>query len=106
MSLDTLRPERMLAFARSARHGDVLDGIAAPARPGSKPVKLNIVVIRGYNDDEMLDLLEFARAQRARVRFIEYMDVGGATRWSMDRVVAQAGDPRSVWPPAYGAVTP
>jgi GTP 3',8-cyclase len=87
VSLDTLRPERMLAFARSARHGDVLDGIAAAGRAGLRPIKLNMVVIRGYNDDELADLLEFARAQQAELRFIEYMDVGGATEWTMDQVV-------------------
>ena len=57
--------------------------------PGFAPVKLNTVVIRGYNDDEVVDLLEFARERGAEPRFIEYMDVGGATGWSMDQVVSQ-----------------
>ena len=47
------------------------------------------MVIRGYNDDEVLDLLEFARGRDAEIRFIEYMDVGGATDWSMDQVMSQ-----------------
>jgi cyclic pyranopterin phosphate synthase len=47
------------------------------------------VVIRGYNDDEVADLLEFARERGAEPRFIEYMDVGGATTWSMEQVVSQ-----------------
>ncbi|MFL5491043.1 MAG: GTP 3',8-cyclase MoaA [Gemmatimonadales bacterium] len=89
VSLDTLRPDRMLEFARSGRHRDVLDGIAAARQAGLEPVKLNVVVVRGYNDDELIDLVEFARAERAEVRFIEYMDVGGATEWSMDRVVTR-----------------
>jgi cyclic pyranopterin phosphate synthase len=89
ISLDTLRPERMLEFARSPRHTDVIDGIRAARQAGLTPIKLNVVVIRGYNDDEMMDLLAFARAQGAELRFIEYMDVGGATRWSMDQVVGQ-----------------
>jgi len=89
VSLDTLRPERMLAFAKSARHADVLDGIAAAQAAGFTNLKLNTVVIRGFNDDEVVALLEFARARDAEVRFIEYMDVGGATRWSMDQVVSQ-----------------
>jgi cyclic pyranopterin phosphate synthase len=46
-------------------------------------------VIRGFNDDELGDLIEFARTHDAEVRFIEYMDVGGATRWSPDQVVSQ-----------------
>ena len=89
VSLDTLRPERMLEFARSARHAEVLEGIAAVGAAGFWRIKLNTVVIRGYNDDELADLIEFARAHDAEVRFIEYMDVGGATHWSMDQVVSE-----------------
>jgi GTP 3',8-cyclase len=89
VSLDTLRPERMLAFAKSARHADVLAGIAAARGAGFERLKLNTVVIRGFNDDELADLVEFARAQAAEVRFIEYMDVGGATHWTRDQVVSQ-----------------
>jgi GTP 3',8-cyclase len=47
------------------------------------------VVIRGYNDDELTDLIEFGRRHAAEVRFIEYMDVGGATEWSREQVVSQ-----------------
>ncbi|HEX6617514.1 MAG TPA: GTP 3',8-cyclase MoaA [Gemmatimonadales bacterium] len=90
VSLDTLRPERMVAFARSARHAEVLDGIAAARTSGFDSVKLNSVVIRDYNDDELLDLLDFARANDVEIRFIEYMDVGGATRWDMGQVVSRA----------------
>ena len=90
VSLDTLRPERMEEFARSNRHRDVLAGIDSAIRVGLGPVKLNSVIVRGYNDDEVTDLLEFARARGLEVRFIEYMDVGGATGWSMDQVVSQA----------------
>ena len=89
VSLDTLRPERMLAYAKSARHADVLAGIRAARQAGFTAVKLNAVVIRGFNADELGDLIEFARAQAAEVRFIEYMDVGGATRWSPEQVVSQ-----------------
>ena len=88
VSLDTLRPKRMVEFARSARHADILQGIAA-ARAAGFAVKLNTVVIRGYNDDELIDLVEFARQAGAEVRFIEYMDVGGATGWSMEQVVSR-----------------
>ena len=89
VSLDTLRPGRMQEFARSGRHADVIAGIDAALAAGFSSVKLNSVVIRGYNDDEVLDLLEFARAKGVEARFIEYMDVGGATDWSMDQVVPQ-----------------
>ncbi len=89
VSLDTLRPERFEAYTRSTRHGDVLAGIAAARAVGFPALKLNTVVVRGYNDDELADLVEFAVANEAEVRFIEYMDVGGATRWSRDQVVSR-----------------
>jgi len=89
VSLDTLRPERMRELARSDRHADVLAGIAAARAAGFAPLKLNTVVIRGANDDELADLIEFARGQGSEVRFIEYMDVGGATGWSAEQVVSQ-----------------
>lgn len=88
VSLDTLRPKRMLELARTDRHADVLNGIAAARNAGLK-VKLNTVVMRGVNDDELIDLIEFARSQAAEVRFIEYMDVGGATEWTAEQVVSQ-----------------
>lgn len=89
VSLDTLRPERALAFARSRSHGEVLMGIAAARAAGFERIKLNAVIVRGFNDDEVLDLLEYGRANGLEVRFIEYMDVGGATDWSMAQVVSQ-----------------
>ena len=88
VSLDTLRPERMIRFARSARHGEVLAGIEA-ARGAFGSLKLNTVVIRGYNDDELEELVEFGKSFEVEVRFIEYMDVGGATGWSMEKVVSR-----------------
>src|SRR3989440_232260 len=105
VSLDTLRPERMLAFAKSARHADVLEGITAARQAGFAKLKLNAVVIRGFNDDELADLIEFARVQDAEVRFIEYMDVGGATRWSQDQVVSQR-EMLDVLGRRYGAIEP
>ncbi len=89
VSLDTLRPDRFKVFTRSARHAEVLAGIAAAVQAGFASVKLNTVVIRGFNDDEMVDLLEFGRSQGVEVRFIEYMDVGGATQWSAGDVVSR-----------------
>ena len=71
----------------------MLDGIAAAA-PLFPRLKLDSVVIRGTNDDELVDLIEFGRRYSAEVRFIEYMDVGGATHWSMDRVVTRDRDAR------------
>ncbi|HSE66954.1 MAG TPA: radical SAM protein, partial [Gemmatimonadales bacterium] len=87
VSLDTLRPERMQSFARSGKHGDVLAGITAAREAGFPPVKVNSVIVRGYNDDELEDLVEFGKSSGAEMRFIEYMDVGGATGWSIETVV-------------------
>ncbi len=104
VSLDTLRADRMLEFARSARHTDILEGIAA-ARTAGLGVKLNAVVIRGYNDDELTDMVEYGRAACAEVRFIEYMDVGGATGWSMDQVVSRR-EMLEILANHYGSIEP
>jgi GTP 3',8-cyclase len=105
VSLDTLRPERMQEFARSAHHGDVLAGIAAARAAGFERVKLNTVVVRGFNDDEIADLIEFAKSHAAEVRFIEYMDVGGATHWTAEQVVSQR-ELLERLAARYGPVTP
>jgi cyclic pyranopterin phosphate synthase len=88
VSLDTLRADRFRALTRNDELDRVLEGIdtAAPLFPG---LKLDTVVIRDVNDDELVDLMEFARGHGAELRFIEYMDVGGATHWSMPRVVSR-----------------
>ncbi len=90
LSLDTLRPERFLALAGRDTHAQVLAGIAAAGRAGFTKSKIDTVVIRGVNDDEMADLIEYGRRAEAEVRFIEYMDVGGATDWSLDKVFSRA----------------
>jgi cyclic pyranopterin phosphate synthase len=91
VSLDTLRPERFRALTRRDGLPQVLEGIAAARRAGfQEDLKLDTVVIRGVNDDELADLVEYAREIRAEIRFIEYMDVGGATGWTMGQVVSRA----------------
>ena len=89
VSLDTLRRDRFQAIARFDELPSVLAGIDAAARAGFAPLKIDTVVMRGRNDDELVDLIEFGRGVGAEVRFIEYMDVGGATHWSMDTVVSR-----------------
>jgi cyclic pyranopterin phosphate synthase len=88
VSLDTLHRDRFQELARRDELGRVLEGIAAAA-PLFSGLKLDTVVIRGTNDDELVDLIEFSRQHGAEVRFIEYMDVGGATNWTMSRVVSR-----------------
>jgi cyclic pyranopterin phosphate synthase len=90
ISLDTLQPARFAALTRRTTHARVLEGIRSVPRAGFTGTKLDTVVMRGVNDDELADLIEFGRTVPAEVRFIEYMDVGGATRWSMDQVVSRA----------------
>jgi cyclic pyranopterin phosphate synthase len=90
VSLDTLRPERFLDITRRDEHARVLDGIAATRHAGFSGTKIDTVIIRGVNDDELSDLLEFGRANDAEVRFIEYMDVPGATQWTMRNIVSRA----------------
>lgn len=89
VSLDTLKEERFRQLTRNSRHRDVVEGIEQARAVGFSKIKLNAVVIRGFNDDELADLLEFARERGLEMRFIEYMDVGGATRWSLQEVVSK-----------------
>jgi GTP 3',8-cyclase len=89
VSLDTLRPDRFRALTRRDEHVRVLEGIQTVMRVGFTGLKLDTVAIRGFNDDELADLIEFGKRVRAEVRFIEYMDVGGATDWSMNQVLSR-----------------
>jgi cyclic pyranopterin phosphate synthase len=89
VSLDTLRPERFRELTRFDELARVLRGVEAAAREGFASLKIDAVVIRGVNDDELVPLVERARGWAAEIRFIEYMDVGGATHWSRDRVVSR-----------------
>jgi cyclic pyranopterin phosphate synthase len=90
VSLDTLQPARHLAITSRDNHATVLAGIGAVSGAGFSGTKINTVVMRGVNDDELVDMLDFAATIDAEVRFVEYMDVGGATRWSSEKVVSAA----------------
>jgi cyclic pyranopterin phosphate synthase len=89
VSLDTLDPARFAALTRRDDLPRVLAGIEA-ATQAFGTVKLDTVLMRGVNDDELGGLVDFAGAAGAEIRFIEYMDVPGATRWSPATVVSQA----------------
>jgi len=89
VSLDTLRPERFRELARFDELPAVLAGIDAAARAGFSSLKIDSVIMRHCNEDELVPLLEYGKSAGAEVRFIEYMDVGGATHWSMDAVVSR-----------------
>src|SRR2546426_11593157 len=86
------RPPRSTLFPYTTlfRSQQVLEGIEAAVRVGFKGLKFDTVAILGYNDDELVDLIEYGKRFGGEVRFIEYMDVGGATDWSMDKVLSRA----------------
>jgi GTP 3',8-cyclase len=89
ISLDTLHRERFRALVRQDSLDDVVGGVKAAQSAGFGGTKIDAVVLRGFNEDELSDLIEFGREHDAEVRFIEYMDVGGATQWSLDRVFSR-----------------
>jgi len=105
VSLDTLRPDRFRALTRRDEHVRVMEGIAAAQRAGFTGLKLDTVAIKGFNDDELVDLIELGKRIRAEVRFIEYMDVGGATGWSMDQVLSRA-EMLEMFGRRYGRIEP
>ena len=89
VSLDTLQEHRFKELTRFEGVSLVQEGIEAATAAGFSNLKIDTVVIRGVNDDELFDLLRYAHSVGAEIRFIEYMDVGGATRWSTDNVVSR-----------------
>jgi GTP 3',8-cyclase len=89
ISLDTLRRERFRQMTRRDEHQRVLSAFDAARRAGFTSTKLDAVIMRGENDDELADLIEFGRENGVEARFIEYMDVLGATKWSMAKVVSR-----------------
>jgi len=105
VSLDTLKAERFRALARREDLPAVLEGIRSLASAGFTGTKMDSVIIRGFNEDEIPDLIEFGRAQHAEVRFLEYMDVGGATEWSAEQVFSRAEMLEAI-ARCYGAVEP
>lgn len=82
ISLDSLRPQRYREITGCDRFDDAYGGIWAAVEAGMHPVKINVVVIRGFNDDEIEDFAELARNHPVSVRFIELMPVGIAVPWS------------------------
>ena len=131
VSLDTLHADRFARLTRFDQLPAVLEGLTAASRAfgpsapaeseslrsrprssssalgGGAPsaLKIDSVIIRGVNDDELVALIEFSRSLGAEVRFIEYMDVGGATQWSPARVVSR-GDMLGVLSRHYGRIEP
>ena len=89
ISIDTLDRERFRELTRRDRLEDVRAGIAAAAASGLRPLKLNAVAMRGVNDDELVDLVEFALAHGAQMRFIEQMPLDAGHTWDRRQMVTR-----------------
>jgi cyclic pyranopterin phosphate synthase len=87
VSLDTLDPARFLALTRRDALDRVLRGLAAAAAAGLAPLKVNAVVLRGVNDDEVETLVAHAREHNFEIRFIEFMPLENGKTWDLERVV-------------------
>ncbi len=90
ISIDSLRADRFEALTRRDELPRVLAGIDAAVAAGLDPVKLNVVMIRGVNDDEAVDFATFGRERGVTVRFIEFMPLDAGQGWQGDKVVSQA----------------
>ncbi len=90
ISLDSLRPDRFEQITRSPAFDRVMEGIEEAQRTGFDPIKINCVAIRGFNDDEIVDFLEWGLARRLQIRFIEFMPLDGDHNWNRANVLTQA----------------
>ncbi len=89
VSLDTLREERLQKISGVPGIERIFDGIAAAKAAGFSRFKLNTVLVKGVNDDEIPDLVDYARREELELRFIEFMPMGGVD-WEFKRVVSEA----------------
>jgi GTP 3',8-cyclase len=90
ISLDSLRPERFHAITRLGRFADAWRGILAAERVGLSPLKLNVVVARGFNDDELVDFARLTLEHAWHIRFIEVMPLEGVGAWGGDLTSSQS----------------
>jgi GTP 3',8-cyclase len=90
VSLDTLDPETFAKISRRRRLSDVLAGITAAREAGLQPIKINTVLLRGVNDHEAFDLLQWAMAERVQLRFIEQMPLDPQHGWKRDEMITAA----------------
>jgi cyclic pyranopterin phosphate synthase len=88
ISMDSLQPERMAAITRRDALHKVLAGVDAAVDAGFDPVKVNVVLMRGVNDDEAVAFARFGREKGVQVRFIEFMPLDADGGWSQDQVVS------------------
>ncbi|HEX7658973.1 MAG TPA: GTP 3',8-cyclase MoaA [Pseudonocardiaceae bacterium] len=86
VSLDTLDPSHFARLTHRDRLADVLEGLAAAREAGLHPIKVNAVVLRGVNDDDAAELLDFCLGAGIELRFIEQMPIGPAQAWDRERL--------------------
>jgi cyclic pyranopterin phosphate synthase len=89
ISLDSLRADRFLQLTRRDALDQVLDGIDAALAAGFTPVKVNVVLMRGINDDEIVDFATFGRERGVQVRFIEFMPLDADGAWRAEQVISR-----------------
>jgi len=89
VSIDSLNPEKFKQITKRGDLNKVLDGLFVAKEHGLHPIKINAVIERGLNDDDVLDLVEFSRKHGFGIRFIEYMDVGNSNNWKSERLVSK-----------------
>ncbi len=87
VSLDSLKPERFRRITKRGALQKVLHGLFIAKEHGFSPIKINAVIERGVNDDEIIDLVTFSLEHGFAIRFIEFMDVGNANHWQSDTIV-------------------
>jgi len=87
VSIDSLKPERYQKMTRGGSLKSVLEGIEAAKKWGLTPIKLNVVLIGGFNEDEIVDFVNLTQDEAIDVRFIELMPIGEVASWSVDRFI-------------------
>ncbi len=87
VSIDSLKPERYQLITGGFNLSDIIEGIRAAQDAGLFPIKVNTVLIRGFNDDEILDFCHFAADNNVTVRFIEFMPIGNSNEWNKSSII-------------------
>ncbi len=88
VSLDTLREDRFQEMTRREAFQRTWRGLEAADKAGFSPLKVNVVVMKGYNEDEVVDFAKLARERSWQIRFIEFMPLDAEGNWSLDKVVS------------------
>ena len=89
VSIDSLNPDKFKLMTKRGDASKVLEGIFAAKSHHLDPIKLNAVIEKGLNEDDILSLVEFSRDNGFAMRFIEYMDVGNSNNWTSEKLVSK-----------------